>query len=112
MPEVNPACHAADASREAELTYRAIRAMAVGASPLVERLNRAWNEALSILVLSGVPWPDLAEKFRDIGDFFDADPRTGRRGIECVDDHHQYTIACEIFDLCVEVSRRDFALGN
>ena len=112
MPETYPARHAADATRAAELTGRAARAMAVGALPLVERLNRAWDEALSLLVLSGVPWPDLAEKFRDIGEYFEADPRTGRRGIESVDDHRQYTIACEIFDFCVEVSRRDFALGN
>lgn len=95
-----------DGSRAWKLTSLAVRALAVGRAPLGTRLRYAWTDHLMHLERPGVPWPDLADKYRDITDYFQLDPKAGALIIEGLGEDDQQQIAHEIVELHNEVCRR------
>jgi hypothetical protein len=82
----------------------AARELAVGVAPLPQRLRDAWREMHS--ASGSIPWEDIRDRFRDIGDYFNFDQAADRYAFETLGKDDQQRIAGEIFDLFVSVDRR------
>ncbi len=95
-----------DGGRAYELATRAVREMACGNGSLARRLRDAWIHHLMHLELPGVPWTDLAERYRDIADYCRLDPRTDLLTIEGLPIDDQKRIAGEICELCFFICER------
>jgi hypothetical protein len=94
--------------RANELVGRAVWEMAVSDATLVDRLCWAWEHHLSLLQSPGVPWPDLADDFRDIADYFKSDPKTGQLIARTLAPDAQSHLAKEIYSFFAGVSRRHY----
>ena len=67
-----------------------------------------WIDQLTLLQLPGpIPWPDLAERYRDIADYFQADPKTERMIIEGLSIEEQRQVVNDVYDFCAAVRSRE-----
>jgi hypothetical protein len=90
-----------------EILSIATRGLATATDALSQHLRYAYTDGLHQLTPDRFPWLDLREPLRDILDYFKVDSRHASLIVERLGEDEQRRIAREIFELYVEVCKRD-----
>lgn len=88
-----------------EKCFNAISILASGSGGLRERLRDAWFDSLIRLQGHPIPWPELREKFDDIGERLTPEISAGPEAVHRMHDDDLRKIASDILSLYDSVCR-------